>query len=210
MHRLLIPLGLAVLLVLTGCRTADVTTAPAPAQAAAPATASALPAGTDLQVRLSDPIGTDISQVGQTFTAEVASPVMAQNGQTVVPAGATVRGTVTGLHPSENIGDQAAIQLDFNEIMVNGRTHNLNATVVDAGARTDEGDAILSTETAVGAGVGAALGLIIDGGLAGTLLGGALGAGAGTIISLGTGDVDATIPAGQTMTIRTTDRLALN
>jgi hypothetical protein len=53
-------------------------------------------------------------------------------------------------------------------------------------------------------------GLIIDGGLAGTLLGGALGAGAGTIISLGTGDVDATIPAGHTMTIRTTDRLALN
>lgn len=208
MNRLLLPLMLAALVAFAGCRTADVTTTPAPA-AATPATADALPAGTTLEVRLNDPIGTGISTVGQTFSADVVSPVVARDGQTAIPVGAVVRGTVTGLAPSEDIGDQAAIRVDFNQLVLNGREHALDATVVEAGARTEEGDAILGDETAIGAGVGAALGLILEGDLAGALLGGALGAGAGTVIALGTGDVDATLPAGTTMTLRTTDRVAL-
>jgi hypothetical protein len=208
MTRLLVALLLAGLVTFTGCRTADVITTPAPA-AATPATAATLPAGTTLEVRLQDAIGTEISTVGQTFTAEVVSPVVAQDGQTAVPAGAMVRGTVTGLAPSEQVGDQAAIRVDFNQLQINGQTHPIDATVVDAGARTEEGDAILGDETAIGAGVGAGLGLILEGDLAGALLGGILGAGVGTVIALGTGDVEATLPAGSTMTIRTTDRVAL-
>jgi hypothetical protein len=62
----------------------------------------------------------------------------------------------------------------------------------------------------VGAAAGAVLGAIIgDGDLRDILVGGALGAGAGTIISLGRGDIAHELPAGTHMLLQTTDRVEL-
>ena len=54
------------------------------------------------------------------------------------------------------------------------------------------------------------LGAIVSGGdLDKILLGGALGAAAGTVISLGMGDVEGVLPAGTTMQLQTTRTVAL-
>lgn len=189
---------------LGGCRTAAVETGPGPGPAQpAPPTADALPAGTLLRVRLDQTLSTDDSRVGQRFRTTVTESVVARNGQVVVPAGSVISGTVTGLDPSERLGDQAAIRLDFDRLDIGNRTYPYSADVVEADVRTTGEVSRAAERAAIGAIAGAALGAIIGGDLAATLIGGALGAGAGTIISLGFGDVDAELPEGTEMTLRT-------
>ena len=62
----------------------------------------------------------------------------------------------------------------------------------------------------IGAAAGAVLGAVIGGGDVSKILGGAaIGAAAGTVISLGTGEVDAVLPAGSKMTLQTTQQVTL-
>jgi len=54
------------------------------------------------------------------------------------------------------------------------------------------------------------LGAVIGGGDVSKILGGAaIGAAAGTVISLGTGEVEAVLPAGSKMTLQTTQQVTL-
>lgn len=200
----------ALLLTLGACRTADVETDGTIGAQPAPPTANAIPAGTLLRVELDQTIGTDRNNVGDRFTARVTRPLIAQNGQVVVPEGARVFGVVTGLDPSTRVGDQAAIRVNFDRIEVyEGRRYPFSADVVDADVEAvgqlEEG----AVGAVTGAVAGAALGAIIGGDLEDILIGGALGAGAGTIISLGIGRVDAELPAGTDMTLRTTRTVEL-
>src|SRR5262245_6595071 len=96
---------------------------------ATPADARTLPSGTSLDVRLDQEIGTKVSRVGDEFSATVENTVVAQNGSTVVPAGAKIYGKVTGLHNSERVGDQAAIKVAFERLNVRGTNHPLYAKV---------------------------------------------------------------------------------
>ena len=200
-------LSLCLLPLLTGCRGAEVLSDSDPIQQ--PATADVVPEGTVMDLRLNDRLGTEISRVGEAFTATLADPVTAETGRVAIPAGATVYGTVTGIDGSEGVGDQAAIRLDFDRLEANGQGYDFSAEIVETGVETDRDDDIIGEETAIGAGAGAALGLILEGDLLAALLGGALGAGAGTAISLGTGDVDAVLPSGTMMTVQTEQRIAL-
>ncbi len=197
-------------LVLGACRSVEVQSGPPTgAQPAPPPTADAIPAGTLLRAELNQPIGTERNRVGDRFTATVTRPLVAQNGQTVVPEGALIHGVVTGLDDSDHLGDQAAIRVDFERITFQGRSYPFEAEVVDTDVRLRrDGDAAVSGAV-TGAVVGAALGAIIGGDLRDILIGGALGAGAGTIISLGIGDVEAELPAGTALTLRTTQPISL-
>lgn len=203
MHRRLATLLTLALFVLAGCRGASVIGDEDVSydQGVIP-TADAVPEGTVLQTELNDRIDTN-GRVGDDFSATVVRSVRSNDGQVVIPAGAEVYGTVTGLDDSDQIGDQAAVRLDFDAIAFGNDTYDLDAEVVDAGVETRRADADPTEEAAVGAAAGAALGAIVEGDLLGALIGGALGAGTGTVISLGTGDVEATLPAGTSMTLRT-------
>src|SRR4030081_3370202 len=86
-----------------------------------PATASALPVGTTLEVQLDQPISAKDSRVGDRFTAHVTKPVVAQNGAVVVPAGAFVEGHVTGIEPSRDPTRPALIRLDFDALRFGDR-----------------------------------------------------------------------------------------
>jgi hypothetical protein len=194
-------------LVFIGCRGSDVLTDSAAIEQ--PATSDVVPEGTVMELALNERLGTGISRVGETFTATVADPVTAETGRVAVPAGATVYGTVTGIDESDNVGDQAAIRLDFDRLEAGGQSYDFSADIIETGVETQRGDDVVGEETAIGAGAGAALGLILEGDLLGTLIGGALGAGAGTAISLGTGDVDAVLPEGTSMTVQTEQRIDL-
>lgn len=206
-------LGLAAGLLITGCaRQATVESTGDVAISASPTDTRSLPSGTTLDVRLDNEIGTKSSKVGDTFTATVVNPVTAQNGATAVPAGSKVYGKVTGLDNSDRVGEAAAIRIDFERIVVNGTSHpfyaKVNATNLDTRGADTRDETI--KKAGVGAAAGAVLGAIMSGGdLDKILLGGALGAAAGTVISLGMGDVEGVLPAGTTMTLQTTRTVAL-
>jgi hypothetical protein len=177
-----------------------------------PVSSNALPSGAVVNVTLDQAVGTKSSRVGDSFSATVAEPILASNGETVVPAGAKVYGKVTGLQDSNNAGQKAAIRLDFERINVNGLERPFEARITATQLKTEGGDTRNETlkKAGIGAAAGAVLGAVVGGGDLTKILGGAaIGAAAGTVISLGTGDVDATLPAGSKMTLETTRRIAL-
>lgn len=179
---------------------------------ATPVDASSLPSGTNLTLRLDQEIGTKVSKVGDTFTATVTEPVMAQNGDMVVPSGTKVNGKVTALEDSERAGDPAVIKIDFETLNLNGRNHPFAAKVTATDLQTRGGDTRDETlrKAGVGAAAGAVLGAVLSGGeLDEIIVGGALGAAAGTAISLGTGSQEAVLPAGTEMRVQTTRVVAL-
>lgn len=198
-----------VILALGGCRRAEVVSEPYPGgqPAPPPPTVDAVPAGTIIEAELDQKIGTKNNRVGDRFTATVRRPLIAVDGRTVVPAGAVITGVITGLDDSDHIGDQAAIRVDFERISFGGRSYPFSAEVVEADVETEDPD--VRTGAVVGAAAGAVLGAIIGGDLEDVLIGGALGAGTGTIISLGVGNVEAALPSGTDLTLRTTRNISL-
>jgi hypothetical protein len=174
--------------------------------------ARSLPSGTVLQARLDNEIGTKVSKVGDTFSATVETDVVAQNGQVVVPSGAKIYGKVTGLDNSDHAGEPAAIKIDFERLNMRGASYPFEGKVTATHLETRGADT--RDETLKKAGIGAAAGAVLGGILSGgdlekILVGGALGAAAGTVISLGTGEVEAVLPAGTRMTLQATRTVAL-
>ena len=203
---------LAATLAGAGCaRQATVESGGAPAPEARPTTGRSMPIGTTLHARLDDSLGTDRSKVGDRFTATVTTAVTADNGETVVPAGATVHGTITGLDNSDRAGDNAYIRLDFERLSFGGRDYAFDADVVATDLQT-QGDSRNETikKAGIGAAAGAVLGAVLgDADLKNIVLGAAIGAAAGTVISLGSGDVEAVLPAGSELTLRSTELVAI-
>jgi hypothetical protein len=172
--------------------------------------ASSLPTGAVVNVTLDQQVGTKASKVGDEFSATVTDAIVASNGQTVVPAGTKVYGKVTGLQESNNAGQKAAIRLDFERININGTDRPFEANITATNLQTTGQDTRNETlkKAGIGAAAGAVLGAIVSGADLSAILGGAaIGAAAGTVISLGTGDVDAVLPAGSKMTLQTTQQV---
>jgi hypothetical protein len=199
----------AIVCLAAACATAPVAVeAPTTGQPAAapPPNANSIPAGTVLNVRLTQELNTAQTRMGDTFTATVEEPLVAANGQTVIPQGSVITGMVTGVGATEE--GQAAIRVNFLRIALDGISHPLSARVLDTappgGTLAPE-----AREIVTGAAVGAALGAVIGGDLRTALIGGILGAGAGTIVSLGTGDVEPVLPEGTLLRIQTRDLVDL-
>ena len=181
----------------------------APAPPAAPEPQSqplVVPAGTTLTVRLGESVGSKISSPGQSFSATLASPVTV-DGNTVIPAGASARGTVVDAKPLGRFKGGAILEVRLNSITVNGTEQRIKTSAV---TRTLKGK---GKRTAVMAGGGTALGAII-GGLAGggkgAAIGAAAGAGAGTGGAAFTGNKEIILPAESALSFRLTSPLEVN
>ncbi len=165
-----------------------------------------VPAGTTLTVRLGESVGSKISSPGQSFGATLASPVTV-DGNTVIPAGASARGTVVDAKPLGRFKGGALLELRLNSITVNGTEQRIKTSAV---SRTLKGK---GKRTAVMAGGGTALGAII-GGLAGggkgAAIGAAAGAGAGTGGAAFTGNKEIILPAESALSFRLTSPLEVN
>jgi hypothetical protein len=174
-----------------------------------PATTSVLPVGTTLEVQLDQPISAKDSRVGDRFTAHVTTPVVAQSGAVVVPAGAIVEGHVTGIEPSRDPTRPALIRLDFDALRVGDRSYPFTASVERTtipGRSNDD----LKKKAGTGAAVGGVLGAVLGrGDLKDIVVGGAIGAAAGSLISLGIDRVEARLPEGTRLTLRNDRRVAL-
>ena len=203
--------ALAALAITGACSRATTVESAGEVVSAAPVNASSLPTGSVVTVTLDQPVGTKTSKVGDTFSATVSEAITASNGQTVVPAGSKVYGKVTGLQDSDNVGQKAAIRLDFERININGveRPFEANITTTQLQTQNEETKNETLKKAGIGAAAGAVLGAVLGGGDVSKILGGAaIGAAAGTVISLGGGDVEAVLPAGSKMTLQTTQQVA--
>lgn len=200
-------------LVAPACRTATATSSDAGATQSVQtpvASSDEIPEGTDLRVSLNQKLDTENTQEGDTFTATLLDPLMSDDGEVVVPADSVVAGKITGVAPSTNANEQAAIRLDINEIRVDDVSYPMTADITETGVESHADQSDISTGAAVGGVTGLALGAVIGRSVGSAVLGGILGAGTGTAISLGVGTTNAELPAGSSMTIRTTRAVPLD
>ena len=179
---------------------------------------NSVPAGTALMVRLDTTLATFSNKAGDPFRASVTQPVMV-NGQTVIPAGATVEGRVTRVSEPRRISGKPTIGiLPEAVIMPNGERYYLDATLTDTNIHgsdvNSEGQFKGSTHDrrdTIEEGGGTAGGMLIGGlagGPVGVLVGGAIGAGATTGHWLAK-HRSATLPAGTQMTLELNRALSL-
>jgi hypothetical protein len=202
--------AVALAVALAACQPAElIQPTPAVQPAPPPPTADAMPVGTVFNVQLDNRLSATQSTVGDRFTATVTQPLVAANGHVAVPAGAQVHGVVTGVQPHSG-AEPAAIRVNFERLTFDGRSVAFNADVVDTSARVERDRLGTAARGAVvGAAAGAVLGAVIGGELRDILIGGAIGAGAGTILSLGLGQVEPTLPEGTVLSLRTNQHVAL-
>ena len=139
-----------------------------------------LPAETQLAIRTNENIDATQSDVGKTYSAEVARTIEDQNGNVLVPKGAPVALTIASVK-NPTLGETQA-ELALHSITINGRRY-----LVSTNAVTQQGTGGLgkNKKTAEMVGGGALLGTVIGavagggkGAAIGAVLGGAGGAGA--------------------------------
>jgi hypothetical protein len=159
------------------------------------ARAGEIPAGTELDLRLTNVLNSGTAMVEDRFEATTLVDFNA-NGRTLVPAGSVMRGVVTSVEPATRTNRTAKMTLSFDQLTVNGRSYPVRVTVTQA----IEGEGIRGEAGRVGtgAGVGAIIGGIL-GGFKGALAGILIGAG-GTIAATEGREVE--LPQGSILRVR--------
>ncbi|HEY7099081.1 MAG TPA: hypothetical protein VH437_20315 [Terriglobales bacterium] len=141
-----------------------------------------IPAGITVSVRMIDRLNSEEAQVGDTFSATLELPIIA-NGKEIYPKGANVSGRIIDVHKSGRLTDPGELDLVLTTIST-GRS----AVSIAVQSLVIKGES--HTKSNAGKiGAGAAIGAII-GGIAGGGKGAAIGAGAGG--AAGTGAAAAT------------------
>jgi len=155
-----------------------------------------VPVGTELDVRLQQPLSSKTAQVEDRFEATTMVDVTDERGRVLIPAGSVLRGVVSSVNKAGRIERQGKMTLAFDQVTVKGRDYPLRATVTQAleseGIRSEAG------KIGAGAGVGAIIGGIL-GGLKGAMAGILIGAG-GTVAA--TEGTDVELPAGTVLRLR--------
>ncbi|HET8657021.1 MAG TPA: hypothetical protein VFL93_15960 [Longimicrobiaceae bacterium] len=184
------------------------TAPPAPAPEPAPSRPRAVthtaPAGTMIAVRIDRDISTKSYSAGESFTATLSEPVVASDGTTIIPAGATVHGRVTQAQAAGHAGEKPGIAVTFTSISYGGDSYSISGEPLNTPVKLVNRDSNVRKAEKIGGGaaIGAVLGQILGKNTKSTVAGAAIGAAAGTAVAIGTADVDAVIPAGSTVNVR--------
>ena len=154
-----------------------------------------IPVGTEIDVRLQNPLNSGTNQVEDRFEATTLVDV-GVTSRVVIPAGSLMRGVVTQVEPATRTNRTARLTVSFDQVTVNGQSYAIRGTVTQA----IEGEGIRGETARIGAGAG--VGAIIGG-----ILGGFKGALAGILIG-GGGTIAATegkevqVPQGTVLRVR--------
>jgi len=155
-----------------------------------------LEAGTDIQVRLEQPVSSKTARLEDRVEATVAEAVRS-GSRVVIPVGSRVRGVVQAAEPAERPSKAGRLDLRFDNVTIPGRPRmDIRTSLVSIKEDLDKGD------TAKKAGMGALLGAVLGkvvGGTEGAIIG--LVVGAGGAIAATKGD-DVELPEGSVLTLR--------
>jgi hypothetical protein len=190
-----------------------------PATAAKPAaTHLSVPTGTEIDATLQDSLSSKTAKTGDTFTAVVAQPVRAANGQIAIPAGTVINGEVTESEQGKTlpmVRGKGRLAFRFRDMTLpSHRSFPLEATLVSVHDKkaNQEGEVTSSTggktvakDVGIGAGLGTVAGLIFGSALKGL----AIGAIAGGGYVLATQGKDVEIPAQAGMKLRLDQSLSI-
>jgi hypothetical protein len=155
-----------------------------------------LPEGTEVNVRLEQPLSSKSARVEDRFEATVARPVYV-DGRIVVPDGSRVQGTVTEVQRAQRPARGGRLNLSFDRLLLDdGSTVDLSARLVQVREDVGSGDTV--KQGAIGAAIGGILGKVI-GGTKGAIVGVVLGGAGGAVTS--TGD-DVELPEGTVFTLQ--------
>jgi hypothetical protein len=145
-----------------------------------------IPAGTTLEVRLSDALSSRDNRSGDTFAATLAEPLVVGN-QVAVPRGAMVTGQVVEAQASGHLKTPAELGVTLTSLETGGKDYDLSTSTDLRYARSHKKhDAAWIGGAAVG---GALLGALAGGGK-GAAIGAGVGAGGGTAGAYATGRKD--------------------
>jgi hypothetical protein len=170
-----------------------------PAHAAdTPSPVFRVPEGTTLRVRLDQTLDTKWTRPGDTFTATLIRPVVA-NQRVVIPRGTRFAGRVAVSEPSGRLMGRAEIRVRLVSFRLNGRTYRIASTSTARFSRAHKRRNIAIIGG--GSGVGGIIGGIAGGG-AGAVIGAAAGAAAGTAGAAATGRLNVVLPAESQMVFR--------
>ena len=185
-------------------------TPPPPARPAAP-TSYSLAAGTSFGLAVGDTITSKTAKAGDTFSATVSNDVRDGSGRVVIPAGATVSGTVVEVKPAPSSTTAGTMVLAVSSVSVRGQSYGIEASI-DSVATVMKGRAVTGGDAAkvgAGAAAGAILGRIVGKNAKGTVIGGVVGGAIGAGVAAGTKDVDIVVPAGARIIITLTRALTV-
>jgi hypothetical protein len=141
-----------------------------------------IPAGTDIHVRLQDPLDSSVNQNGDTFRT-ILDEDIAVNGNIVASRGSTLEGRLSNVSRSGRVEGRATMSLRLVSLNVGAQSYPLQTQVLAFEAEsTTKKDA---TKVGIGAGIGAVIGAIAGGGK-GAAIGAAVGGGAGGATVLAT------------------------
>jgi hypothetical protein len=154
-----------------------------------------IPIDTEFDVRLQTTLSSKDSQVEDRFEATTMVDLR-QDDEVLVPAGSVMRGVVNSVNKAGRLERKGSLTLEFNRITVDGRDHDLRATVTQA--LESEGVKGEAGRIGAGAGVGAIIGGIL-GGFKGAIAGILIGGG-GTIAATEGKDVE--LPTGTVLRVR--------
>ena len=138
-----------------------------------------IPSGTQISVRTNDAIDSKTASIGQTFSAQLESEIVDNNGSVRIPKGSDVELVIRNASGDPNKSSSDLV-LDLAALTVNGTRYMVSTDdLVEQGSGQGVG---ANKRTAVMVGGGAAIGSVIGaivGGGKGAAIGAAVGAGAG-------------------------------
>ena len=150
-----------------------------------------VPAGTEIVVRLIDPVDSERNNLGQTYRASVDEPVVV-NGQTLIPRGADAVATLIDAQKSGKISGKTVLTLDLKSLTVNNRPYDIATAGVSeaSSSRGNRSAKVIGGTAALGAIIGA-----IAGGGKGAAIGAGSGAAVGTAAEVATSGQKVKVPA---------------
>jgi BON domain len=135
-----------------------------------------VPNGTELVVRLTESLSSDLNEKGDTFLASLASPIMIGD-RVVIPAEAGVEGKVIDVQTAGRFSGRPRVAVQMTRLTYNGKTYELRSSQYSKQGASRDARSLAAIGG--GAGVGAIIGGILGGGR-GAAIGSVIGAGAGT------------------------------
>lgn len=154
-----------------------------------------VPSGTEIVVRMIDPVDSQRDNLGQTYRATIDQPVVV-NGNTVIPRGSDAVATLIDDKQSGKIEGKTVLTLDLKNVTVSGHTYDIVTTGVSkaSSSRGARSAKVIGGAAALGAIIGAA---------AGGGKGAAIGAGSGAAV----GTAAEVVTSGQRVKIPSETRL---
>ncbi len=176
-----------------------------PAPQVTPSPGITIPVGTDIQVRLQDPLDSSINQSGDTFRAILDKDIEV-NDNIAVSRGSILEGRLSNVSRAGRVEGRAKMSLRLVSLNVGDRSYPLQTQVLafEAESTTKED----ATKVGIGAGIGAVIGAIAGGGK-GAAIGAAVGGGAGGATVLATRGKEVKFDAEQKFIFKLTEDVGI-